>query len=533
MKRFPWLAALIGLLFSVLLLAVPLSTASGQPEDPAWLINSPTRWPTVTRGSTDTRWPSATAGPSGTRRGTPTRTPSPTRWPTVTRWPTIARRPSDTRWPSPTVRPTATRWPTVTRGPTVTHALPTSIQPTPSWTPTPLPTFTPTVSSVSPADWLRYSNSLYGLEFYYPADARLTAQDDSHVEMFFTVTPGTNLGEKYLELYISNASAGCPASFAGTVAGAAFFNGFGFQVGTGADAGAGQLHEFTTYSTQQSGVCFAMTFILHSGNLGAMPTGTPPFDKAAESALFTQIMNTFRLPTPTAVPTAIPTLTNTSNATATRTGTNTRTPTITRTPTRTPWPTNTARPTATPTPTFDFPKVTIKVGVGSCRFGPSVAYMHAEDVLLGDTGVVWGRAANSTWLYVKMDKWTVPCWVAPSLVTVDGNILRVGIQPVRLPITNALYGPPQNVRAVRQGGQVVVTWDLVWRTQDDDRGYFLDVFVCQNGVFAWVPVGLDTQYTTSYTFTDGPGCSLASGGQIYTVEKHGYTSPVNIPWPAP
>jgi hypothetical protein len=71
-------------------------------------------------------------------------------------------------------------------------------------------------------------------------------------------------------------------------------------------------------------------------------------------------------------------------------------------------------------------------------------------------------------------------------------------------------------------------------TEDDDRGYFMDVWVCQNKNYVWMPIGwqdLPDQYHTSYTFTDQAGCSQASGGQLYTVEKHGYTSPVDIPWP--
>jgi hypothetical protein len=35
----------------------------------------------------------------------------------------------------------------------------------------------------------------------------------------------------------------------------------------------------------------------------------------------------------------------------------------------------------------------------------------------------------------------------------------------------------------------------------------------------------------SYTFNDETGCSKSSGGKLYTVEKHGYTDPVEIPWP--
>ena len=89
-------------------------------------------------------------------------------------------------------------------------------------------------------------------------------------------------------------------------------------------------------------------------------------------------------------------------------------------------------------------------------------------------------------------------------------------------------------QAVRNGDEVTVTWDEVYMTTDDDRGYFLDVWVCQSGNYVWMPVGeqvLLDQYHTAYTFKDQPGCSQPSGGKLYTVEKHGYTDPVDIPWP--
>ena len=68
-------------------------------------------------------------------------------------------------------------------------------------------------------------------------------------------------------------------------------------------------------------------------------------------------------------------------------------------------------------------------------------------------------------------------------------------------------------------------------TLDDDRGYFLDVWVCQDGNYVWMPTSLPDQYHTTATFTDQSGCSQPSGGKLYTVEKHGYTTPVDIPWP--
>jgi hypothetical protein len=242
--------------------------------------------------------------------------------------------------------------------------------------------------------------------------------------------------------------------------------------------------------------------------------------------------------TPSATLTFTPT--DTSTPTLTLTPTETFTPTITDTPTETPTltPTLTLTPTETFTltlsPTFDFPKIMVTVQA-HCRYGPAKAYLHAADLYAGDKGIVWGRYGNSNWLYVKLDKLNYPCWVSPSVVQVTGDIKRLLYQQnLHLP-TSSLYGPPQNVYARRDGDQVTVTWDSLYMTLDDDRGYMLDVFVCQGGSYIWWPVGdgvLIDQYQTSYTFTDEAGCALPSGGRLAAVEKHGYTDWVNIPWPA-
>jgi hypothetical protein len=166
-----------------------------------------------------------------------------------------------------------------------------------------------------------------------------------------------------------------------------------------------------------------------------------------------------------------------------------------------------------------------------CRWGPHVAYMHARDLNIGDTGLVWGRAPIGTWLYVKMDNLDVPCWIARSVAKIDGDVNMVKVREVVLPITNALYSAPQGVQAVRQGDQVTVSWWAVEMTIDDDRGYFIEAYVCQNGNLLWFPVSLENQYQVSYTFTDQPGCSYPSSAMLYTVEKHGYTTPVTVPWP--
>ncbi|MBG0771133.1 MAG: hypothetical protein H0S82_05455 [Anaerolineaceae bacterium] len=226
------------------------------------------------------------------------------------------------------------------------------------------------------------------------------------------------------------------------------------------------------------------------------------------------------------------TSTATATATATQTPTVTPSPTMTLTPTDTPTPTITNTPTITPSPTYDFPDVVVSVAAAHCRYGPSKAYLHAADLYEGDRGIVDGRWPYSDWLYVKFDKLAYHCWVSPSVVEVTGDISVLYYVDLHLErVGSNMYGPPNNVRAYRKGDQVTITWNKVWMTEDDDRGYLIEAWVCQNGAYIWWTVGFPDQYTTSYTVTDDNTCSMPSSGRLYTVEKHGFSDPVIIPWP--
>jgi hypothetical protein len=219
--------------------------------------------------------------------------------------------------------------------------------------------------------------------------------------------------------------------------------------------------------------------------------------------------------------------TETLTATATLTSTATTLPTDTLTPTITPTPTITA------TPTFDFPGVTVNKQA-HCRYGPSVAYLHAADLYPGDTGTVRARYIYSNWLYIKFDKLNYFCWVAPSVVDVVGDVKTVGYKELNLQsIGSNMYGPPKGVTAVRNGSEVLITWDPVKMTKDDDRGYLLELFVCQKGNLLWWTDSYPDQFTTTYEVKDEAGCSQQSSGKLYTVEKHGFSDPVEIPWPQP
>lgn len=215
------------------------------------------------------------------------------------------------------------------------------------------------------------------------------------------------------------------------------------------------------------------------------------------------------------------------------TPTATFTPTFTLIPTDTLTPTLTFTPTVSTTPTYAFPTVTVNKQA-HCRYGPSVAYLHAADLYAGDTGTVRGRYIYSKWLYVKFDKLNYFCWVAPSVVDVVGDVSQIAYKELNLQsIGSNMYGPPTGVSAVRVGNEVLISWNRVNMTEDDDRGYLLELFVCQNGAYLWWTDSYPDQFTTSYEVKDEAGCALQSSGKLYTVEKHGFSQPVTIPWPAP
>jgi hypothetical protein len=257
-------------------------------------------------------------------------------------------------------------------------------------------------------------------------------------------------------------------------------------------------------------------------------------------SLITLACNLPVLTTPQATPSAAPTTAQPTTATETVPPTETVTPSLTPTetaiPSLTPTITLTSTVTETPgpsaTPTFAFPSVTVNKQA-HCRYGPATAYLHAADLYAGDTGTVRGRFNNSKWLYIKFDKLKYFCWVAPTVVDVVGDITTIKFTDVYLPGPSVLYGPPKSVSAVRNENKVTINWEVLPMTDDDDRGYLLDIFVCQNGVYFWNPIALANRDMTSYTVKDEAGCSPPSGGKLYGVEKHAYTTPVTINWPQP
>ncbi|HSB02640.1 MAG TPA: CARDB domain-containing protein, partial [Anaerolineales bacterium] len=175
-------------------------------------------------------------------------------------------------------------------------------------------TITPIPTTVTPAPgWLTYTNSTFGFQFNYPPQSERFFETDNSVLIKMPITPGTNLVEKYLQV---NARVANPcqsplsaSSPPGSPTETVVINGISFLKQTGGDAGAGNLHEWVAYSTLKNNDCISIDFVLHSLNPDNFATPIPVFDKAAESAVFAQVMSTFTwssspIITPTFTPTA-------------------------------------------------------------------------------------------------------------------------------------------------------------------------------------------------------------------------------------
>lgn len=228
-------------------------------------------------------------------------------------------------------------------------------------------------------------------------------------------------------------------------------------------------------------------------------------------------------PSPTATPTHTATSTDTPPPTPTPTSTNTPTPAGTPTPTPTP----SRTPTITPTPTYDPPDARVQVQA-NCRYGPGAAYLYEWGLYPTDRVEIYGRNDLGTWVYV--DPWTYMdrCWVKTEFLDVfRGDVFDAPPYYGRLPKSD-LYTPPQNAGATREGDRVIINWTPVWMTEDDDRGYLIEAWVCRDRQIVFTPIHVD--WPPAYVI-DEPGCSQPSSARLYTAEKHGYTAWVKVPWP--
>jgi hypothetical protein len=225
-----------------------------------------------------------------------------------------------------------------------------------------------------------------------------------------------------------------------------------------------------------------------------------------------------------------------STATATETVPPTATHTETPVPTETPLPpTATLTETFTPIPTYIILRGRVLPERANCRYGPGAAYLYKYGLVGGSNLELIGRNQLGTWVLIQAIGGDNPCWVKAELMEFKADVLN--LEPVDPHIVQAwspYYGPLTNASAVRdknQPSKVTVFWSpLVLRAGDDAEQvpYVVEAWVCQGGEIVFAPVGA---YQTVAEVIDEPGCDEPSHGRVLAAEKHGYTTPVEIPWP--
>ena len=234
-----------------------------------------------------------------------------------------------------------------------------------------------------------------------------------------------------------------------------------------------------------------------------------------------------RSETPSQIATSIPTAVPSS----TLTPTHTEISTSTSSQTFTPRPSHTT--TLTPTPVYEILRGEVNVEHVMCFYGPSKAYLYKYGLLGGSNLEILGILPDTGYIEVRAIGGDNPCWMNLEWMNVKGDIASLKpIDPLSISLPwSPYYGPLASVNAVRSGDQVTISWSpLSLRAGDDSEQepYLVETWLCRAGRLVFVAYGV---YETSLTVTDSEDCEETSHGRVYGVEKHGYTLPLEIPWP--
>ncbi len=261
-----------------------------------------------------------------------------------------------------------------------------------------------------PGAWLTYTNVSYGFQLRYPAGGGGLQPGDTAVaaRIDLPFTPGTSLVEKYLAIDVSHDPSDCSSTYGGgatpvpmTIAGLVW------QQDNGGEGAAGNIYQWTTYSTVSGIICVRLNFVLHSHSADVEPTLVPTYDDAAERAVFIQIVETFVWLSGAAV-------------TPTFVSTYTPTPVITDTP------------TPVSSPSFH-PKLN-----AYCRIGPDPVFNSVGLAMKGQVYVIDGRNQENTYFLIWLTK-NIECWVLQSTGEASGDLSKIRVM---LPIPTPTFTPP-------------------------------------------------------------------------------------------
>lgn len=156
-----------------------------------------------------------------------------------------------------------------------------------------VPTGAEATSTPPASDLTLYTDAVKGFSFLYPKESTLIPIEElGYPRIDLPVQPGTNLQEKYVEIYTSDYNNGCTVLEDAEVFDAEF-NGVEFMLQSGVNAGAGNYYEWERYTTNNDIACVMLYFVLHSTNPDNYTEPPPVFDDTAERAVIGQILSTF------------------------------------------------------------------------------------------------------------------------------------------------------------------------------------------------------------------------------------------------
>jgi hypothetical protein len=182
--------------------------------------------------------------------------------------------------------------------------------------------------------------------------------------------------------------------------------------------------------------------------------------------------------------------------------------------------------TPAPSPTPDYP-----VGIASlqtfCRYGPASAYLPVWVLYPGVAVRAEAQDASGQWLLVRATGFADRCWAPQASLALNPGLTLLPLGDIQLPRSD-LYRAPAGLALERDGAQVNLTWEPVFRAADDDRGYLFEAWLCHDGALVFEAIQSDLPQVT---FLDEAGCVEPSRAHLYTAEIHGYSQPVTVPLP--
>jgi hypothetical protein len=202
--------------------------------------------------------------------------------------------------------------------------------------------------------------------------------------------------------------------------------------------------------------------------------------------------------------------------------------------------------TPTPVPVYQTLNGVVAVEQIACRRGPGEPYLYLFGLIMGNKMKLHGRmevqslGASTTWLFGLPQGYEDPCWVNAKNIELDGDVssLQPDYYPDNAPLLlfhNKNFPPPTDVKAVRDGDQVTITWTGYTLAPSDleDKGRpmsLAETWTCQGGKIVFTPLPAYEAYGSAKVI-DEAGCSTASHGQVFIAHKDGYVGPVPVDWP--